>query len=203
MPIIACPHGGTRLNAPDGILGREVVCGRCQKAFLAAAEPAAPVAPPGPAVPPPPPAGGAGPADVAGGASPTPPPAAPSAPLPAPGGFVAPPPVPPPPAPGFPPPPLPPPGFAPQDQRTSGFAIAALVLGICSIVLCWCYGVPSLICGILALVFHSNAMRDIATGSASPNSAGMARAGRITGLIGLVLSVGLWVVVLVAVLARG
>lgn len=98
---------------------------------------------------------------------------------------------------------MPPPGFAPVDQKTSGFAVASLVLGICSVILCWCYGVPSLICGILALVFHSNAMRDIHTGSVSPNSLGMASAGRTTGLIGLVLSVGLWVIVLVWFIAKG
>jgi hypothetical protein len=102
----------------------------------------------------------------------------------------------------YPPPPPPPPGFLPPPLPTSGFAVAALVLGIASIVTCLCYGVPSLICGILALVFHSNAMRDIYSGSVAPESASMARAGRICGIIGLVLAVLFWGIVLVFFLAR-
>jgi hypothetical protein len=89
------------------------------------------------------------------------------------------------------------------SQKTSGYAVASLILGIGAIVTCLCYGVPSLICGILALVFHTSAQRDIAAGCASPNSSGMASAGRICGLIGLVLGVGFWVVVLVIYLANG
>jgi ABC-type arginine/histidine transport system permease subunit len=81
--------------------------------------------------------------------------------------------------------------------------VASLVLGIASIVICWCYVVPPLICAILALVFHSSAMRDIHAGAANPDSAGMARAGRICGIIGLVVTVGLWVVIGVALIARG
>lgn len=190
MPIIACPHCGTRLNAPDSTIGREVVCGRCKRAFVAAVEAAAPPAPP---------VAGAG----VGAPAPPAPPAGPAAAAP----FAPPPPVRPPPAamPGaYPPPPLPPPGFPPgfPVPQTSGYAVASLILGIASIVTCWC-AVPPLICGILALVFHSHAMRDICAGLTSPDSAGMARGGRICGIIGLVLTIVAWSCVLVTAIVSG
>jgi hypothetical protein len=224
MPIITCPHCETRLNAPDSILGREVVCGRCQKPFTAKADavvpseswagappaggagtPGTPTTPPSPGTgaPAAPPSGPAAPPPIGQGGQAAPSSFAPSssAATPAYSPPIAPPPAAAPPVYATPPPP-PPPGFPLPQQKTSGFAIASLVLGIASIVACMCYGVPSLICGILALVFHANAMRDINSGSAAPDSAGMARAGRICGIIGLVLSVGFWIVVLVWVVAH-
>lgn len=50
-------------------------------------------------------------------------------------------------------------------------------------------GVPSLICGPLALVFSSKAAKDIRAGTVNPSSAGMAKAGKICGLIGLLLGI--------------
>ena len=38
MPIIACPNCGTKLNGPDSVLGKEVICGQCHQRFIAAAE---------------------------------------------------------------------------------------------------------------------------------------------------------------------
>lgn len=73
------------------------------------------------------------------------------------------------------------------NQPTSGNAIAALVLGICSIALCFSYGLISLICGPLAIYFARQADKQIKTGQFSTSSAGMATAGRVTGIIGLCL----------------
>jgi len=191
MPIIACPHCGTELSAPDNVLGQEVVCGRCNRPFVAqrtAPAPAGAAAPPGPQ-----PAGG-----------PSPPPARPTTPPPGPAGVPPPPRVAPPGSPGVPPPVPPPvgymspPGFV-TAPRTSGFAVASLVLGIASIVTCWCYGISSLICGILALVFYSHAVRDVSSGECTAASLGMAKAGRICAFIGIVLGVGLWVVFFVGI----
>jgi len=174
VPVIACPHCGTRLEAPDDILGQQVVCGRCGRAFAAERLPPAP-----------------GPAAIQEA-----PPSAERKP--------APPPVPPPVAgtPGGPP------GFAQpvgvgysQPLKSSGYAVASLVLGIASIPTCFCLGLPSIVCGILAVVFHKNAMRDVEAGVVSPSSAGMAKGGRICGMIGIVLGVGYWVVYIGAIVA--
>ena len=68
-----------------------------------------------------------------------------------------------------------------QPLKSSGYAVTSLVLGIASIPTCFCLGLPAIICGILAVVFHKNAMRDIDAGVVSASSAGMAKAGRILG----------------------
>jgi hypothetical protein len=70
-------------------------------------------------------------------------------------------------------------------------ATAILVLGICSIVGCFCYGIPGIICGIIALIMGGKAMREY---EANPNmytisSFNNAKAGRICGIIGTILSV--------------
>lgn len=78
-------------------------------------------------------------------------------------------------------------------------ATAILVLGICSIVGCFCYGIPGLICGIIALIMGGKAMREY---EANPNmytisSFNNAKAGRICGIIGTILSVLYFVVIIV------
>ena len=102
----------------------------------------------------------------------------------------------------YPFPPLhPPPAYPYGQPASSGHAVASLVLGIISIPTCLLYGIPSLICGILAVVFASTASREIAAGRAAPTSAGMASAGRICGWIGIGLSIGVGVILLVIILA--
>ena len=167
MAVVTCPHCGTPLDAPESLLGRQVVCGRCNNVFVASATPGAPAPQPAP------------PAARAG---------VPSAPM-----------APPPPGATRSPVPLPPSPASAQGPATSGFAVASMILGICSLVTCICYGVLPLICGILALVFASHATRDIQAGRASISSAGMARAGRICGIFGLVIA-AIWLIIgLVAV----
>lgn len=70
-------------------------------------------------------------------------------------------------------------------QLSSGKAVASLVLGIVSLVTCFMYGVPGIICGIIAVVFARKAEIAIQMGHAPVNSQGMARAGRICGWIGI------------------
>ena len=74
---------------------------------------------------------------------------------------------------------------APVGLSMSGMAIASLVLGIISIPSCVCYGIPSIVCGILAVVFARKADEAVANGLAAPNSKGLAMAGRICGWVGL------------------
>jgi len=182
MPVITCPNCGTRLNAPDSLLGQQVTCGKCRCLFIAQSQTppsvqavAAQEQPPAETPP-----------DGAGFASP-----------------------PPPPPPMFPPPPLPGQAgyqqvtggyYQPAPLATSGYAVASLVLGIASIVTVPpCCGLPALICGPMAMVFSSHAMRDIRSGTANPSSAGLAKAGKICGLIGLLLGIGFLILIAVGI----
>ena len=73
-------------------------------------------------------------------------------------------------------------------QPTSGYAVASLVLGICSITIgCGTYGVLSAICGPLALVYASKAGKQIRAGGVSASSGGLKTAGFVTGLIGTIV----------------
>jgi uncharacterized protein DUF4190 len=81
------------------------------------------------------------------------------------------------------------PSFHGQMLPTSGKAVASMVLGICSIVGCVMYGIPSLICGPLAIIFAIMAKKQVARGEAGSSSTGMATAGLICGIIGLTMVV--------------
>ncbi len=85
-----------------------------------------------------------------------------------------------------------------QGSLGSGHAIASLVLGIISIPSCLLYGVPSLICGPLAIFFGMQAARLIREGRANPSSQGMATAGKICGIVGTCLG-GLYFLFWIAV----
>lgn len=74
------------------------------------------------------------------------------------------------------------------------YSVAALVLGICSIVFSCVFA--GIVCGILGLVFSSKAFKAYALDPDLYTGTGMAQAGRITSIIGLcigVLSVIYWV----------
>lgn len=77
--------------------------------------------------------------------------------------------------------------FASQTHLSSGKAIASMVLGIVSIIGCFAYGIISLPCGIIAVVYAKKARLAIQNGTAPVNSQGMATAGRVCGWIGIVL----------------
>jgi len=76
-----------------------------------------------------------------------------------------------------------------KDAPTSGLAIASLVLGIVSIIGCFLYGLPSVICGPLAIYFANRAKKQYAAGEASASSRGMAQAGFVCGIIGTCFAV--------------
>ncbi len=75
--------------------------------------------------------------------------------------------------------------YSPQGQDTPGrgYAIASMVLGICGIVFCFCYGIIGIICSVLALVMHHNAVKMDGFESS------YAKAGKICGIIGIVFGV--------------
>ena len=59
---------------------------------------------------------------------------------------------------------------------------AVLVLGILGIVVC-------LICGIIAWVMGNNDLREMAEGRMDPSGYGMTKAGKICGMIGVILAI--------------
>ena len=70
--------------------------------------------------------------------------------------------------------------------------VGILVLGICSIFPgCVCYGVPGIVCGIIALVLSSKANKLIQAnpGMYDDSSKQLVKAGRICAIIGLSLSI--------------
>ena len=80
--------------------------------------------------------------------------------------------------------------FTPQSQQPLPNATAVLVLGILSLVLCFCYGIFGLVCGIIAMVL---AKKDMALYNANPgfytaSSFSNVKAGRICGIIGVCTS---------------
>lgn len=90
----------------------------------------------------------------------------------------------------------------PLEQRPLPNATAVLVLGILSIVTCFCYGVLGIILGIIALVLAS---KDKALYMSAPdnylqNSFKNMSTGRICAIIGIVLSV-LYLVMIIGVIA--
>lgn len=80
-----------------------------------------------------------------------------------------------------------------ETQKAAGIAIGALILGICSIVFC-CIWYVSLITGVVAIVLAVKAKKDNVGGQ------GMAKAGMICGIVGIVLAV-LYIFVIAGILA--
>ena len=71
-------------------------------------------------------------------------------------------------------------GMPPGSAGSNGKATAALVLGICGLVVC------PLICSVLAIIFGKQAQSELALNPAQSGE-GMAKAGFIMGVIGLAL----------------
>jgi len=76
---------------------------------------------------------------------------------------------------------------------TSGYAIAALVFGILSILGTCAYVVPGLLFAIIALVMVHLCERELAAGQLSANSIGLMKAGRVCAIISFALVVAMFV----------
>ena len=83
-----------------------------------------------------------------------------------------------------------------QPRPTSGSATAALILGICGLIVC------PLICSVLALVFGYRARGDIDASGGRLDGRGQAVAGIVLGWVGIALCV-LGVLLFVALIAIG
>ena len=75
-------------------------------------------------------------------------------------------------------------GGVPQQNAGSGFAITSLVCGILSILCCYCTLGVTVIPAIMAIIFGIVAQK-------KGQSKGLSIAGIITGVIGLLLSLGM------------
>src|SRR5215216_3561157 len=89
----------------------------------------------------------------------------------------------------------PPPGMQPQNQFQQQpaplpNATAVLVLGILSIVFCWCYGIIGIVLGVIALILSGKDRKlyDANPTAYSLSSFNNLKAGRVCGIIGLCLS---------------
>ncbi len=76
-------------------------------------------------------------------------------------------------------------------QQSLPNATTVLVLGILSIVTCWCWGLVGIIMSVIALVLYN---RDMASYNSNPSmytssSLSNLKAGRVTAIIGLILSI--------------
>lgn len=92
----------------------------------------------------------------------------------------------------------------PGGQQNLPNATAVLVLGIVSIIGCFCYGIIGLICGIIALVLAKKDLRlyNSAPGQYALSSYNNLKAGRICAIIGVILSsilIVIWIIVIITV----
>ncbi len=72
--------------------------------------------------------------------------------------------------------------IAVQSKPTSGLAVASLIFGILSLVICWT-GAGGIICGILAVIMGGAGM------ATKKGGKGMAVAGLVCGIIALIPSI--------------
>ena len=84
-------------------------------------------------------------------------------------------------------------------------ATGVLVLGICSLALCWCYGIVGIVLGIIALVLGNKAKKlyeenpELYTESSFKNM----KAGRTCGIIGLCIGGAYLLIVIIYLLIVG
>jgi hypothetical protein len=78
----------------------------------------------------------------------------------------------------------------PPMQQSVPYSTSVLVLGILSIVFCWCFGPPGLVLGIIALVQSNRGKEAYAQNPNLYTQASLKNlnSGRICGIIGLSLS---------------
>ncbi len=80
--------------------------------------------------------------------------------------------------------------FNPPGRPELPNATTILVLGICSLVGCFCYAIPGLVCSIIAMVLAAKAKKLVALNPDmySEGSIKNMNAGRVCALIALILS---------------
>ena len=76
-----------------------------------------------------------------------------------------------------------------MEQKNLPNSTLVLVLGILSIVSCICYGLPGLLCGVVAVIIGQKATNVYKESPESYKGFDNVRAGKVMGIIGIVLSV--------------
>lgn len=74
-----------------------------------------------------------------------------------------------------------------MEKQNLPNAKVALVLGILSILTCFCYGIIGIILGIVALVLGNKALKVYSENPEEYKGEGNAKAGKILGIIGIIL----------------
>jgi hypothetical protein len=89
-----------------------------------------------------------------------------------------------------------------QNKQQLPNAVATLVLGILSIVFCWLWGIVGIALAIIALVISKKAVQMNSENPDQYAGYGNVKAGRITAVIGLVLSAIyiIYIIIIVAIL---
>jgi len=92
----------------------------------------------------------------------------------------------------------------PQNQQSVPNSVGVLVLGILSIVFCFCYGVIGITLGIISLVLANKAIKVYINTpeSYTESSYKNVKAGKICAIVGLCLS-SLWIIYIIIMLALG
>ncbi|MFD5768812.1 DUF4190 domain-containing protein [Streptomyces sp. NPDC127049] len=93
-------------------------------------------------------------------------------------------------------PPVHPMPYGPMSGQRNGMGTAALVLGIIGTCLFWLWGVPSIVLGVLALIFGILGRKRANRGEA--NNGGSATAGIVLGSVSLVLGAAVLVLIVLA-----
>lgn len=78
-------------------------------------------------------------------------------------------------------------------QPSKALSIVSMILGICATAFSWCYGIPSIIMGILACAFAGKQNKRGA-------KSGMTKTGKAFGIVGIILGV-IFFIVWVAIFA--
>lgn len=102
-------------------------------------------------------------------------------------------------------PPLPPNQFSQTPQIPLPNGTATLVLGIISIPGCICYGIPGLICGIIALVLANKDLKlyNLNPTAYTPGSLSNLKSGKICAIIGLCLSILYFIFIVFIIVSVG
>ena len=87
------------------------------------------------------------------------------------------------------------------QKQKAPYAVASLILGICSLVFgCFFVG---LICGIIGVILANKGSAEIRTNPDAFSGVGMLKAGKITSIIGIVFGVVYIIYYIIAVLILG
>lgn len=94
--------------------------------------------------------------------------------------------------------------ITPQNQQNLPNSVGVLVLGILSIVFCWCYGIPGLALGIISLIMakKANALYSNSPETYTESSFKNVKAGKICAIVGLCLSsvYAIFIIIYVAII---